>query len=643
MGDFGGSGEARMGGFAAKFRGFLGWARVQRGYSAHGGHRRALGAKKFLKIFKKGVENPKIGGMRGTKRVLYRRCGAIFEPGSYTSSSVAGGALRAGASAADTHLRSQRFAPLIYGEPICKLHCSLHEGISACPTRNSSTLTCGLMLPTYRILVTTISSQSRQENPVSEQDTAKEPQTSSTPITDSPPELPENNEHTFTNSSTSTKTSPSSSTEDTSSSTEDTPSAHPCLLRIKHVGLSVLFPLSPIINNLHSPLFRISIKYIAYSVIFPILIWFILCLQDSKFGGTDRAHLIVLSFMPLAIPLLNLHPQEETLDDINNSAPAEEKTAEKIESPNNKNEHPALSTTKTILSLSPLTLAFAFIFTLSYYSWVVDGNIGTAFQVASIQASQDKYRLVSSALILLLIGYLAFLPAIIAGNIKDFKNDSPTDVITHLNNNITLTLRIAAATFLSAFVTSFILRLTAPELHGLYLHYFIVIAFVISQAISTADLPSNIFTSVKNSLTHNLTFRKALIPVIILVFIPTNLINRLQEFSIRTGETISASKTGDLDPMQAYSCVFPKNNINSESIAFGIIAPSTISSLHIFTPELNQESKKYTHIKDGKIFPNNPTESYINIKIDYTIENYDSLKHEFDNETGKCKRKTNIK
>ena len=125
--------------------------------------------------------------MRGTKRVLYRRCGAIFEPGSYTSSSVAGGALRAGASAADTHLRSQRFAPLIYGEPICKLHCSLHEGISACPTRDSSTLTCGLMLPTYRILVTTISSQSRQENPVSEQDTAKEPQTSSTPITDSPP------------------------------------------------------------------------------------------------------------------------------------------------------------------------------------------------------------------------------------------------------------------------------------------------------------------------------------------------------------------------------------------------------------------------------------------------------------------------
>ena len=34
---------------------------MRRGDSAHGGHGRALGAKKFLKNFKKGVENRKIG------------------------------------------------------------------------------------------------------------------------------------------------------------------------------------------------------------------------------------------------------------------------------------------------------------------------------------------------------------------------------------------------------------------------------------------------------------------------------------------------------------------------------------------------------------------------------------------------------
>jgi hypothetical protein len=39
--------------FCRGIPGFLGWTRVRRGDSAHGGQCRALGAKKFLKIFKK--------------------------------------------------------------------------------------------------------------------------------------------------------------------------------------------------------------------------------------------------------------------------------------------------------------------------------------------------------------------------------------------------------------------------------------------------------------------------------------------------------------------------------------------------------------------------------------------------------------
>ena len=58
----------------------------------------------------------------------------------------------------------QRFAPLIYGEPIGNLHCSRYRDIPACPTRNSPTFTYGLRVPTCRMLDTTISSQSRQEN-----------------------------------------------------------------------------------------------------------------------------------------------------------------------------------------------------------------------------------------------------------------------------------------------------------------------------------------------------------------------------------------------------------------------------------------------------------------------------------------------
>ena len=90
-----------------------------------------------------------------------RFLGAIFGSGSETSGSVAKGALRTGDSMTDARLRSQSFAPLIYGEPVCKLHHSPYGGASACPNRNSLTFTCGLRLPTCRILVTTISSQSR--------------------------------------------------------------------------------------------------------------------------------------------------------------------------------------------------------------------------------------------------------------------------------------------------------------------------------------------------------------------------------------------------------------------------------------------------------------------------------------------------
>lgn len=69
-GDFGRR-RGLNGAFCRGIPGFLSGARARRGDSAHGGHRRALGAKKFLKIFKKGVKNRKIevrevpgGGLR---------------------------------------------------------------------------------------------------------------------------------------------------------------------------------------------------------------------------------------------------------------------------------------------------------------------------------------------------------------------------------------------------------------------------------------------------------------------------------------------------------------------------------------------------------------------------------------------------
>ena len=71
--------------FCREIPGFLGGVRARRGDSAHGGHGRVLGAKKFLKIFKKRGEKPKNWGAGGAGRwsgwTLHRACGAIFGPG----------------------------------------------------------------------------------------------------------------------------------------------------------------------------------------------------------------------------------------------------------------------------------------------------------------------------------------------------------------------------------------------------------------------------------------------------------------------------------------------------------------------------------------------------------------------------------
>ena len=53
------------GAFCHGIPGFLGWSRVRCGDSAHGGQCRAVGAKKFLKIFKKRGEKPGNWGARG--------------------------------------------------------------------------------------------------------------------------------------------------------------------------------------------------------------------------------------------------------------------------------------------------------------------------------------------------------------------------------------------------------------------------------------------------------------------------------------------------------------------------------------------------------------------------------------------------
>ena len=128
-----------------------------------------LGEKIFKKGAKKGGKLKNWGARDAGRRsegTLYRVRGVIFRSGNEASSSVARGALRAGASTTGArHEISEIRSSYIHRESASNPLRSPCGGISACPTRNFLTFTDRLRPPACRILITTISFQSRQETP----------------------------------------------------------------------------------------------------------------------------------------------------------------------------------------------------------------------------------------------------------------------------------------------------------------------------------------------------------------------------------------------------------------------------------------------------------------------------------------------
>lgn len=149
-----------MGGFAAEFRGF----RVAQGCGAAIQRTADTAGRAGRKNFLKGAENRKIGVPEvpeGDPRAPYIGCAGRFLSLETQPLVALLEVCFVQAPQLWAPVRDPRDSLLLYIGPVCKLHHSLYEGISACPVRNSLTFTYGLRLPACRILVKTISSQSR--------------------------------------------------------------------------------------------------------------------------------------------------------------------------------------------------------------------------------------------------------------------------------------------------------------------------------------------------------------------------------------------------------------------------------------------------------------------------------------------------
>lgn len=409
-------------------------------------------------------------------------------------------------------------------------------------------------------------------------------------------------------------------------------------------------------NTLPDEESKIYFKYILDSLYLPALIWFLLCIPDlytiarSNLSNLESlTEKILLYFRNIdiwtvlihATAIINISVLISTSiikKDLNILPP--ESLKELSGEHDKKQGFTFPIDIKSLLTLSPIALTLTFIFMLRYYMWATDENIGTAFQITSLQVTQDKYRLLSYTLIIILIIYILPIPAMNSENLWRLHKDTsltqkvpqtPKDHLVLMYWNLTLTL-------LTSFIASLVFRLVAPTLHALLLLNFVAVSFIIAQIKILHPSPlaiiKDIFKFIERGETKNLILTITItVSLLIASTIP------IHNGTLLAGKIISTAGASESKPINAYSCIFSRNSSSNESIAFGILISSNEKALRIYAPTPTQDNKEYSYSKDNKIYPNMPTESYINTKEDYTIENYDEQKHEFNSHTGKCKRK----
>lgn len=390
----------------------------------------------------------------------------------------------------------------------------------------------------------------------------------------------------------------------------------------------------PIINKTIDKINNPRIIFPSISVILPFLTWLILSSPDILFN--EKNFFRCIQFLFLAIfPILIIKSKPSIYAD-NKKNPEND--------PKNKSNNFLLEQFKTILSLSPIALIITFILTLYYYNWVAQGNINTAFKITSLQLTQDRYQLISSTIISLFIIYLILIPSktldVTALNMDITPDSKDPQKNLDLDAYIRATWHIAIFTLFTGFPAWAIYRLMTPQSYIDSLASFVFFAFVFGQIKLLSSSPLETIDALKfiaESAPNFKGLRSILFTLLILLL---GLKFTTPLLVINAGKNVVDIGSTSNNPMHAYSCIFPLQNPQSESISFGIVVESKDKYLHIFTPTYNQEKNSYTQVDFiGNTFPLNPTESYISLKEDYRIEQYDESIHEYNSNTGKCKHK----
>ena len=299
---------------------------------------------------------------------------------------------------------------------------------------------------------------------------------------------------------------------------------------------------------------------------------------------------------------------------------------------------------KILISSSTILAIIAYISVLKFNLESASGDTGTALQITSIQFSENNFKWIAQLSMYTLLAYLTLLPALLIPELRKhirphhsipiLKNLDPKNPI-HLCITLIL-ISTALTTIINICITGLFLSALKDNI-GFFLISTPMLSYLLCtlSIILTLNRKFQITSSQENSLKSGLpeallwllaSILTLFVAYIFIMYIPYNLGRAIAN----PGKALGSSES-------TYDCIFPVDPKSRDSIAFGVIAASKPESVHIFTPEYNQESNSYgKEIGNGKVIPNKLVESQVKIPGGYRIEKFDDSKHGYNLHTGKC-------
>ena len=358
--------------------------------------------------------------------------------------------------------------------------------------------------------------------------------------------------------------------------------------------------------------------------------------------------IFLISLIPL-LPILIYHFHTSNSQPITNIPPSPKKDSPTI-----------FEKIKSVSQIIPIIISISFMFVLIKNTLLVDNNLGDAIHLTAIEFTQSKYEWISFLFTVILIIYSTLLPSLalnlVHGGFRSiWKNQLfkplqspyiqlPSDVkpilhrafssiiLTTLNNIILISI-----TIIILHVILSILAVNASQSIAVYILLFSASAYI-NAYINALSKKSNNPLKVKKILYSScLNFLLFFTVIFSLVFHQSTIYSIVKNSS-SLGATISSpSRIINNSEETYYSCAFLDKPDSSESIAFGIIASSKDSSIHIFSPIRNEDTGKYAEKKkDGILYPNKLVETHVKTTEGYHIEKFNKSKHWFNSNSGKC-------